>query len=178
MQIQIQVLGVMVESKGKYDQAEVSYKDLGNGKVSSKKLFSFNNKEVYNLIKGARTGEIFTIEMTKNDKGYWDWIKANVTTNVSTTNTPSPDQPTSRATPSPKSTYETAEERAQRQVMIVRQSSASTAVQALKTDKKALTADEVITFAKKLEAYVMGLDTDIVPLDQLPAIEDDDDIPM
>lgn len=177
MNIQIQFLSSVVENKGRWNQAEIAYKDLNNGKVASKKLMSFNNKDVYNTLTGAKSGEIYNVELVKNEKGFWDWTAVSSSTSVDTSNvTASASSIPARANTSPKSTYETAEERAQRQVMIVRQSSAATAVQALKTDKKALSAAEVITFAKELESYVMGIDVPPLPLAELPVI--DDDIPM
>lgn len=77
-----------------------------------------------------------------------------------------------KPTVSPKSTYETPEERAARQVMIVRQSSISSAVAALKLDKAALNAFDVLEMAKVFEAYVMGQDKTNSFMDM------EDDVPL
>ena len=56
------------------------------------------------------------------------------------------------------SNYETKEERAARQVLIVKQSSLSTAVSALAVGAKSTpSAADVIAYAKQLEQYVMGV---------------------
>lgn len=172
MNITIQVLSVEEENKGKYNQLTVAYKDLGQGKVSEKKLMSFLNKDVYNTIK-AGEGKKFEISMQKNDKGYWDWLAAGEPGTVASAPAAGGAAKTGGGV-APKSTYETSEERAQRQVMIVRQSSLSTAAAVLKTDKKQPTTEELITFAKELEAYVLGLDTKkIAPVVSVPELDDD-----
>jgi hypothetical protein len=176
MQIQIQFINANVEDKGKYKQAEIAFKDLAKGQVSSKKLMSFTNPVVYKTLVDAKNGEIYTIDMEKNEKGYWDWIKAVTSTSVDTSNAVSP----SKASVAPKSTYETPEERAKKQVYIVRQSSISSAIDYMNGTgaiKKATAAD-VIFCAKEFESYVFGLDTGITPLADLPTVDTDDDIPM
>ena len=175
MQIQIQFINANVEDKGKYKQAEIAFKDLAKGQVSSKKLMSFTNPVVYKTLVDAKNGEIYTIDMEKNEKGYWDWIKAVTSTSVDTSNAVSP----SKASVAPKSTYETPEERAKKQVYIVRQSSISSAIDYMNGTgaiKKATAAD-VIFCAKEFESYVFGLDTGITPLADLPTLNTDDDIP-
>ena len=59
------------------------------------------------------------------------------------------------ASPSPRSNYETPEERAQRQVYIIRQSSISSAV-ALAAVMKFKSVEEVLALAKDFEGFVMG----------------------
>ncbi len=176
MQIQIQFINASVEDKGKYKQAEIAFKDLAKGQVSSKKLMSFTNPVVYKTLVDAKNGEIYTIDMEKNEKGYWDWIKAVTSTSVDTSNAVSP----SKASVAPKSTYETPEERAKKQVYIVRQSSISSAIDYMNGTgviKKATAAD-VIFCAKEFESYVFDLDTGITPLADLPTLNTDDDIPV
>jgi hypothetical protein len=62
-----------------------------------------------------------------------------------------------KTNPSPKSTYETPEERAARQVLIVRQSSISSAVE-FAVAHKVKDPQEVIAIAKQFEDYVFGND--------------------
>jgi len=182
MQIQIQFIDVSVEDKGKYKMAEVTFKDIAKGQTSSKKLMSFSNPVVYKTLVDAKKGEVYTIEMQKNDKGFWDWVAAGIATSVNTGSTGSP-EPSTKASgstgyASPKSTYETPEERAKKQVYIVRQSSLSAAIDTLKTDKKNPTPAEVIAVAKEYEAFVFGIDVEPPKLDDLPTFEDNDDIPL
>ena len=171
MAIQIQIISVDVENKGKYQQAEVAYKDLAKGSVGSKKLMSFTNKDVYNTVTGSKKGDVFNVELVKNDKGYWDWsaISAGGDSKAA---------PTPAGNPSPKSNYETADERAKRQVYIVRQSSLGHAIDTLKTDKKNPSKEEVIELAKYYERYVFGLEEPATALAELPTFENDDDIPL
>ena len=179
--MKIQVVAVEVTNRGKYDQAEVTFKNLSFGdKVEAKKLMSFVNKDVYATIKNASNGDVFTISRVKDDKGYWQWTGIAVGDDVPAGGNVA--APSKAASPSPKSTYETPEERAKRQVLIVRQSSLSSAIELLKTDKKSPTVPEVLQVAKQFEAYVFGND-DPFGLEEkpnkLPTLDDlEDDIPM
>lgn len=173
MAIQIQVISVDVEDKGKYKAAEVAYKDLAKGSVGSKKLMSFTNKDVFTTVTKAKKGDVFNVELVKNDKGFWDWSAVTAQDGSA----PAATTPASSGNASPKSTYETAEERAKKQVYIVRQSSIFSAIDTLKTDKKTPTKEEVVELAKYYERYVFGLEEPAVPLAELPTFEDDD-IPL
>jgi hypothetical protein len=181
--MQIKVVSVEVTNRGKYDQAEVTFKNLSFGeKVEAKKLMSFVNKDVYATVKNASAGDVFTIGRVKDDKGYWQWTSIAEGDNVPASTGGSVSTPTkAAASPSPKSTYETPEERAKRQVLIVRQSSLSSAIELLKTDKKSPTVPEVLQVAKQFENYVFGNDDpfglDEKPANKLPEL-DEDDIPM
>lgn len=178
MQIQIQFINAEIEDKGKYKMAEIAYKDLVKGQTSSKKLMSFTNPVVYKTMTDAKKGEVYNVDLVKNEKGYWDWTAVALANAVNTVSGGHPEPSGGKASPSPKSTYETAEERAQRQVLIVRQSSAATAVAALKTDKKSPTSNEVIAYAQDLENYVFGIAAQPIPLADLPPVnEDGEDIP-
>ena len=151
--MQITILNVTVESKGKYKVAEVAYKD-GDGKVSGKKVMSFVNPPVFETMTKAQAGEVYTLVTEKDDKGYWQWTQAT----KEAAGTVAKDTPPFKtgAVASPKSTYETPEERAQKQVYIIRQSSLSTAVAFYEQAKGAKTPDDVIKVAKQFEAYVFG----------------------
>lgn len=182
MQIQIQFIDVSVEDKGKYKMAEITFKDLAKGQTSSKKLMSFSNPVVYKTLVDAKKGEVYTIEMQKNDKGFWDWTAASTATGVNTASGGSPEATTkasgSSGFASPKSTYETPEERAKKQVYIVRQSSISAAIDTLKTDKKNPSKEEVVSVAKFYESFVFGLDTEPVKLVDIPTFDEDEDVPL
>ena len=147
-----------------YQSIEVTYKD-DQGRVSSKKLMSFSNPEVFKTAQTWEKGDAINIAMEKDDAGYWQWTKvladgevAPAPTNASaggaSTSAPraSTAKPTNRVT---GSNYETKEERALRQRMIVRQSSLSNAVATLATHGSPLTPDAVIALATKYEQFVM-----------------------
>lgn len=79
-----------------------------------------------------------------------------------------------KAYTSPKSTYETPEERAKRQVYIIRQSSLTNAISVLKTEKNTPTPADVFALAQEMVDWVMENDV------KSPASFDDmmDDIPL
>lgn len=150
--MQIDILSVSVEDKGKFKMMEVAYKG-SDGKVTSKKVMSFGAAaDVFKRLTSAKQGDSFEISSTKNDKGYWDWVGIqDATAGVASVSAPK------GANASPKSTYETAEERANRQVLIVRQSSLSNAVEFLALNgKKIPHVQDVIEVATFFEDYVFG----------------------
>lgn len=160
-------------AKGSYQVIELAYKNKSfQDKLEGKKVMSFTNKDVFKALQEAKFGDTFTVSRVKNDKGFWDWTAINtgnsghmasgnvvmdVSTSVGTGNRPAPVGNTS-----PKSTYETAEERAARQVLIVRQSSISSAVE-FACANKVKDEKEVIRLAKAFEAYVFGKEVDDKP---------------
>ena len=166
--MQIQVLSATTDTvqgaKGPYQVVEVAYKNLSfNGKVESKKLMPFGaGKDTAITMQSAKPSDVYEIEVVKNDKGYNDWVKAVKGSAPAAGGQVSKSAPGSphASTATSKGGWETPEERAKKQVYIIRQSSLSTAVAALKTDKNVLKAEEIIGLAKQLESYVFGTDTE------------------
>lgn len=161
MKFNIEVINIQQTSKptakGSYIQLDVAYKRLDNGKVEGKKIMSFTNKAVFSALQSATTGSQFTITSEKNENsGYWDWLSVESVSNA--TESPQAASSQAKAYASPKSTYETPEERAKRQVLIVRQSSLSAAIDSLKTDKKALDPTEVLALANSYVNWVFEKD--------------------
>ena len=155
--MKIKIIQVEIENKGKYNQAKVAYEDLDNKKVTSKNIVDFANKEVYKILKEATPGDFFDVSLAKDDKGYWQWKELVAATEAPSAafNSPAKSAPTS----SPRSTYDTPEERAKRQVYIVRQSSVSNAIELLSTGAKSPPkVEEVLDVAKKFENYVFGIE--------------------
>lgn len=172
MQFTIEILAVTAvtkpTAKGSYVQLDVAYKR--DGKTEGKKIMSFTSKDVYNALKDATNGQVYTITSEKNEKsGYWDWVGASAG-NAST----SAPKAVAAGNAAPKSTYETAEERAKKQVYIVRQSSISAAVELLKTEKKQPTPEEVVEVARFFESYVF----DSQKSSPVDITELEDDIPL
>jgi hypothetical protein len=134
---------------------------------------SFSNKDVFNTLSKAGFGDVFEVTRVKNDKGFWDWTSlssggmasSETTSNTGTVGTNTNTSPM-KGTVTPKSNYETAEERAARQVLIVRQSSISSAVE-LAVVNKVKDPQEVIKIAKEFEAYVFGNDVK----EEAPSVE-------
>lgn len=179
MQFDIKIFEVKIENKGKYDLLTVDYKDLRQDKNATKKVVSFTNKDVFNTLKGASAGDEFTVTAVKGEQ-YWEWQNVSPrgqapAENTSGSNTNASSKP---AAASPKSTYETPEERAKKQLYIVRQSSISSAIDLLKTEKVIPSVNEVLETAKQFESYVFGVQEMPANINSLPPLPDDDDIPM
>ena len=146
-----------------YQSIEVTYKNE-QGQVANKKLMSFSNPSVFNYIKELTKGTQVNVTTTKDANGYWQWTGIGGDNAVATE--------TKQATPATGgrvtgSNYETKEERAARQVYIIRQSSLSTAVELLGQGKSVA---DVIATAKEFEAYVFSKETGI---DAINSLEDD-----
>lgn len=164
-------------ARGSYQRLEVTYKNKSyQDKVESKPLIEPYAKKAYAALKSATFGEQFFVKREKNEKGFWDWIDASKENDNEETETMvQPTQtPIAKANVSPKSTYETSEERAARQVMIVRQSSISSAVALLAANGgKKNSSEEVLAIAKDFEAYVFGKETSTNPFSEM-----EDDVPL
>lgn len=170
--IQIEILNVTpnkVPSKtGYYTSLEVAFKNLTfQGKVEGKKIMDFAEKIAFNALVNASPGSKWDVTRVKGEK-YWTWEAVSPLNSNATTQ----GIPMAEVTKVTKSQYETAEERAARQVMIVRQSSLSNAI-ALATaigDKKA-TIESIIKDAMTFEAFVLGKDKPTIE-----NLQDDDPI--
>ena len=178
MQIQIQVLSVQINQAttktGKpYEIVEVAYKNLTfQGKVEGRKIMPFGTTaSTHAVLSKATTGQVYDITVVKGDTGYNDWTVAALSDGAAPAAAAAAPQgiTSSKAAVSPKSTYETPEERAQRQILIVRQSSLSAACSTLAVGAKAVKPADVIAVAKQYEDYVFGI-KDVGPtgFDDLP----------
>jgi hypothetical protein len=165
--MQIQLLSIEVnQAKSKagkpYEQLVVAFKNLTfSGKVESKTLMPFGlQKESFTTLKGAKSSDVYDVEVVKNEAGYNDWIK--VTKGSSASSSPTQNSSSGVGTTSTSNTkggWETPEERAKKQIYIVRQSSISAAVNALSVGvKTGPKAEEVIDYARRLEAFVFESD--------------------
>jgi hypothetical protein len=165
MTIQIEILNAKpttaVSPKGKnYTFLDLAYKNLSfQGKVEGKKIMSFGATEAaFKTLATAQSGEVYDVEVVKNGAGYNDFVSAKksdgtvsaqpakVSVGVNSTSVTAP----------PRSTYETPEERAKKQIYIIRQSSLSTATDIVSVGAKKVDVKEVIETAKQLEDYVFG----------------------
>ena len=133
-----------------YQSIEVTYK-AENGQVANKKLMSFSNPSVFNHIKGLAKGDTLNVTTTKDANGYWQW------TGIEGEGTATESKPTGGTVGTTNrvtgSNYETKEERAARQILIVRQSSLASAVELLGPGKS---VDDVLKVARQFETYVFA----------------------
>lgn len=138
-----------------YEIVELAYK-TDEGKTKGMKIFNLGDlKDVAEVAKAAQPGDVLDASFKQNDKGFWQFSSL-VSTGIkeATISAATP----SSATPN-RGGWETHEERAARQVMIVRQSSLSTAVALVAAQApKGTTAVpiNIIDYAKEFEAYVLG----------------------
>ena len=171
---QISIIAVAIipakTTKGdSYEQLEVTYKDLSyNNTTKTKKIMPFgSSKQVHTVLKGATNGQVFDVETVKNSAGYIDWLGIKPgTEGQEVANVPSvqsvpsnaPIRGQTSAAPARTSTYETPEERAKKQVYIVRQSSLSAAIATLSIGaKSALKPADVIEVAKEYTDFVFDM---------------------
>lgn len=141
-----------VENKGKYNMATVHYSQDGQDK--EKKIMSFAQKETYNTLVNAQPGEVYDIKAVKDGK-FWNWESATPAGGGSVASTGS--------TGGSKGNWETAEERAMRQVWIIRQSSIAAACQLYARDSGLNRVEAVLEAAKRFEAYVHGVEEENEP---------------
>lgn len=146
--INIEVVDVTIEDVAKpkggtYEKATVVYKGY-EGKLESKALMGFATpKDVWEVVTKAKKGDSYSVEREKDPSGkYWNWV--GITRQ---------DMPVTRGNATPtKPTYETPDERAKRQVYIIRQSSLSSAVALLGPKAK---VEDVLKTADIFVDYVM-----------------------
>ena len=148
--INIEIVDVTVEEvprpsgKGAYEKATIAFKN-SDGKLEAKTLMDWASKEIWPTIVAAKKGDTFSIDREKNAKGYWDWVGISKQDAVVVATSGPAKAPA-------KPTYETPEERAHRQVLIVRQSSISNAVTLLGPKSK---VEDVLKVADVFYQYVM-----------------------
>lgn len=140
--------------KGQYQTLQVSFKNE-QGQVQGKKLMSFSNPSVFKEIQGFSKGDRVDVATVK-EGDYWQW-KAIAKEGEALPKIEGAKPAASGGGKVIGSNYETAEERARRQVYIIRQSSLSTAVELLGSGKS---VKDVIDTAKQFEAYVFSKESD------------------
>jgi len=140
-----------------YQMIEITYKSE-TGQTQGKKLMSFANPEVFKAAQSWNKGDVVDIQTEKDDSGYWQWIGLG-----------KDDRPLAK--PATKVSH-TAE--ADRQVMIIRQSSLANAVSTLATHGVKLQASEVIALARTYENFVLGRESEApTGSDDITNLEDD-----
>lgn len=164
MQINISILKVdkisKTTAKGNgYSQLDVAYKDLGSGKVESRKVMSFGDTaSTHKVLSEAKTGDTFEIVSEKkpgsDGKEYWTWLSAKQhapgTEVPGATPVGNPVLAAQRAGPQ-GSSYPSAEERSATQRSIVRQSSLKAAIDSFSSSK---TPPDVDTLLARAQIFV------------------------
>jgi hypothetical protein len=147
-----------------YQSIEVIYKNDAD-QINNKKLMSFANPAVFKLAQEWKKGDVIHVSTEQDTSGYWQWTAVGSADSVidkMPDNAPATQGTAAKgATRVSGSNYETKDERAARQVMIVRQSSLSNAVATLAlrdpmTQGNPASANDVINLAKLYEGFVLG----------------------
>lgn len=174
MALQVTIQDVVFSMAGtgprKYKKAEVTYTWQGNNRRQT--VMSFSNPDVFKTLEGLKLPVNVEVELTKvagkDGNEYTNWAK--VTQVGSGESAPTASKPAGKVV---GSNYETSEERAKRQLMIVRQSSISNAIEFIKVaDKDAdlLEVQNVIDVAQQFVDFVYGNgQEEVVPLDRIPS---------
>jgi hypothetical protein len=163
--ISIEIISVGQPSAVKtYKVIEVAYKK--DGKIEGKKIMSFTNPGVFAAIQKLTPGQVVSVGLEKNDAGYWQWVSIGAVEATS-----APVGATAVSSAPARSNYETSEERANRQILIVRQSSLGHAVATLSVGSKGVKGGDVIALAEQYAHYVLNGDTD--KRESLDIFEDD-----
>jgi hypothetical protein len=136
----IQEVVIETVKKGPRSYQTASVVHTYNGNSRTQKIVSFANPETFKTVSQLKAGDVIDVDVTKNEGGFNQWAKI---TRVSEEEleTGQPDSAvvaTRAAAPSSGkvvgSNYETREERAARQVLIVRQSCLAQSVMVHKDD--------------------------------------------
>lgn len=151
--INISIVGVTVENKGKTNHMTAAYRDLESNKLDGKKLVEYYTApDVWKTLLNAKPNDTFSVDMEK-ENSYWVWKAVHRQDGVASP--PVATTPTQKATTQTRSNYETPEERAARQIMIVRQSSIASAV-GLLAPNKIVDPSKVLEIAAQFEAFVLN----------------------
>ncbi len=162
MSYKITVLKNDIQKVKNYNVAEVAYK-TDDGKVKGMKVLDFVQKDVFATLKDVQPGDVLDADFEKNAKGFWQFaqlvktgVKADTAVAAQSASSSSPTA--NQANTASRGNWETSDERAKRQVMIVRQSSLSNAIafSDMIGNKKADLQD-IVAIAKVFEGYVLDL---------------------
>lgn len=173
---------VKKQAGGTYKGWQLVYNADGEIRTEAKPVTSLKfNRALADQLAALNVGDEFTLTKEKNDSGFYD-VKSVVKGRAEVDIPAAPQSKgvpnTGGATRATGSTYETPQERAVRQRLIVRQSSLSAAIEILKEDKKTpLNLENATALADSLTQWVFevqgGKDAAMQNIQDLG-----DDIPM
>lgn len=169
-QITISEVAVEEVKKGKnaYFVANVTYQ-TGRGESKTKKIMSFANPAVFAVAKAAKAGEVYDIAYVPGDE-YYNWASmknmsgdaeavSNIPSKAGAATAPTGGKVTG-------STYETAEERKVKQLLIVKQSGINNALEYFKlTEATPDSVSDVTAVAQQFVDYVYGNDKTLAEMD-------------
>lgn len=142
--------------RNKYDQAEVVY--TFNGQNRTQKIMSFSNPAVFAKVKAMKAGETYVVEVTKNDKGFNQWASVEKASEGESEQKPETVGKGFIVSEKKNNSWETAEERAKKQVLIVKQSCLAQAV-AFQTQATGASVEDVLETAQTFVDWIMADDS-------------------
>ncbi len=160
--MRVKILDVAVENivkgKSRYSKAAVAYSF--NGEARTQNIMSFANPAVFKAVQD-KVGQEVDVVLTKNAAGYNEWASIDAADGGASPATASPNPQYApntgdkvAATRITGSNYETPQERASKQVYIVKQSSLSAAINLATANKEKATPAEIIATAQQFVDYV------------------------
>ncbi len=168
MEITVKAVGDVVKAEGKsgktYGSFELVYRKTGEDKSDTRKITQYAG--AYKALLAASPGEVFEIDAVK-EGDYWQWNKA-TSKGTAAPSARASDEATgasvTKARPSGRAgDWETAEERAAKQVMIVRLGCLKDAIEFAGLDREkaqGVQTDDIIAWAKEFAGYVFGEETE------------------
>lgn len=149
MQIKIVEVG-KPKKENKHFILPVKYVDMKNDRTFDRNVYSFAT-DTYKVLKDAKEGELYNLDLKKDDNGYWQW--ENVTKQQESAGSGKASE--AKATMNTvRSTYETPEERAKRQLYITRQWSVNASIEFHKLVGGEVNLADVVNTAKVFEKHV------------------------
>ena len=153
--MQVTITNVSIENvakgRSKFKKATVEY--TYNGEARKQTMVDFSNPNVFAKVQ-EMIGQTVEVELTKNAQGYSEWASISEGNKLPDLGGKAPASGPVRVT---GSNYETREERAARQALIVRQSSLTNAIATLSPGSKTpLDPREVLALAEQYVNYVFA----------------------
>lgn len=146
----------VVKGKSRYSVATVEY-DF-KGEPRTQKIMKFANPSVFRILHDNQyllVGQEVDVTLAKNAQGYTEWSALVI---PDFTPVPAPAKAAGTVTRVGGSNFETPEERAKKQVYIIKQSSITAAISILTAEQLPVTVDEVKKIAQELTDFVLGND--------------------
>ena len=128
----------IVKGKSRYTKAVINY--LYNGEPRRQTVMSFANPAIFKQVQELEAGTEIEVSTSKNEAGFNEWTRIEVGNKLPGVSAAVPTQTGNSSAGVARvtgSNYESKEERAARQVLIVKQSSLSNAVESLTPGAKA-----------------------------------------
>ncbi len=174
MRIQITSIGGVTSKQGKfkpYKLYDLEFIDQESGREKKRQMIEFNSGAAFQRLADSEIGSTWEVSTKPaKDPQYTDWVDATPAAEEEPTEAhkASKAKATNAAAPF-KSTYETPEERARKQVYIVRQSSIGAAIAMFQAQgKQNFDEGDVVLAAREFEAYIFGTDQAV---DSTPTVE-------